>query len=178
MGIQKDTACSKLVLASFIKGVQRPDLATSTRLWPRIAQYTNTLFQTDNNIYTVYALVSVCLPGKSCDWSLWPPAHTELPSLIKQKQTCSKTKRYHQQKYYQDIRINQYSTRTGLVWKTSWKNGMKMNNTRTESVNAIAINMYKFLVSRDPIGGCWKIDNRLVRVMRRLPHCINTNVTK
>jgi len=74
--------------------------------------------------------------------------------------------------------INQYSTTTSLVWNIFWKNGMNINNTNTERVNPIAMKMYKFLVVLGPMGGCCRIDNRRVRVMRRFPHCIKTNVTK
>jgi len=76
------------------------------------------------------------------------------------------------------VRINQYSTLTARVWKTSWKNGMNINNTNIETVNPMAMNIYRFLVDFGPIGGCWTMDNRLVRVMSKFPYCINTKVTK
>lgn len=65
--------------------------------------------------------------------------------------------------------MNQYSTLGARVLKIFWKKEANRNSNIIDNVIVIAPKIYKFLVFLDPIGGCWTIDNRLVRIMNRVP---------
>lgn len=69
----------------------------------------------------------------------------------------------------EEIRINQYSTLGARVLNIFWKNDVRRNINIRESVIDMAPKIYKFLVFFDPMGGCWTIDKRRVRIMNSVP---------
>ncbi len=70
------------------------------------------------------------------------------------------------------------STGTGLAPIARASPGMYRNTKITHSAKAMAGNSQRFCVSLLPMGGCWKIESRRVRVASRLNHCMMTRLTK
>ena len=67
---------------------------------------------------------------------------------------------------------NQCSTGTSAVPSTSCRRGMYSQKNAMTTANRIAGKSHRFCVRLLKIGGCWKIERRLVRTASRLNHCL------